>query len=478
MDFKSRFFPLAGQFLIVVTAFFILQSLLPGIHPLPETSFKITKSEAIDKAVNLLDGEIPAEKLVIKVSFLVDKKYFKFQQNREKLRDRLKIQPFQYWNISLISSDKKSTTLTLQNKEVKAVEDLTGNWYTVQISPEGKILSTDFKKARENLLPDSSVISDSFQIPDERLFTESRRNAFAFLSRIGVDTTGLSLKTEEVKRDSLGRSFQFGFTRTLDGFKIQHDLQVTSSNKILNYNYTIPSLEAGSGDATTDPGDVVIGIMAVLIFILLILFHIIYLIQFSRKDQISFKISLPVVYLVATVAFLQTLFSMWNSSILIMSVSTLFITLFYAGAVFLMYTIGDALARQEWNEKLMIADQLRQGIIFTASAGKTIMRGFFLGILSLSVYTLSLYIYVQYFDGIMDSEQQIEYSFHVLFPVLVFSLASLNKAIFSELFFRLTGLSLLKRWLKTNPKILLAGILFAPVFVHPEIEPASGIAKF
>ncbi len=478
MTLNSRILPILGQFLLAVLAFMILQSLYPQLHPLPKTVFKITKSEAVEKAVNLLDHEIAPEKLETKVSFIVDQKYFREENKLSEIYEKLHIQPFRYWEIGLISSDKKGKTLTLQNDEVKASEDLTGDWYKILISPEGKILNIDFEKARQQNATGKDTIASLSGIPVEQMFLNSKLKALVFLEKIGEDTSGLSLNTGEVKRDSLGRTFSFIFSHTREGFKIRHDIKIRSNGEILTYQYSIPSLESGTAGESEKTADIIVGIISVIIFIVLLLFHVIYLIQFSRRELISFKIALPAVYFVAGITLLHTIFSMWYSAVLFNAIATVFLTLLYAGGILLLYAVGDAAARQEWDDKLVVADQFRQGVFFSALTGRTILRGFSLGIFALSTYSILLFIYMKYMNGVMASDTALKYSSYVIFPVLVFAMGSLNTAIFSELFFRLSGITFLKRWLKTTPGILIAGSLFAFLFTYPELKPGNGVAKF
>ncbi len=450
--------------LLVIAAFFVLQRTYPKVHPLTQTDFKITKSEAIDKAQNFIDGEIPAGKMDVKVSFIIEKRYFQEQKVISQIKRMTGIQPYRYWNIGMISKEKKGLGFSLSSKEINAVEDVSGDWYKAQISPEGRILTLDFEKPRLRLYGDTLQNKKDLQNTASISLAVALEKAYNFMERVGEDTTALKITSAELKQDSLGRIFNLVFSKNVQDLTVKYEIKLTPSGKILYYQ--LETASPGSKPVTETPNTVkvIVAITAALVFFLLIVFLIIYLIQFSRQDTISFKISLPLVYFISLITILFSISELWNSPILITVLGTVSFTVVSGAGILLLYTISDVLARKEWDEKLKVLDRFRQGIFFTAPTGKTIFRGFSLGVFSLAIFSLILY-WNQYILGeFLNIDEELDYSFNLIFPVLAFVLSLLSKSVFNEFFFRLFGISLLKRFVKTGGKILLAGIIFVPTF--------------
>ncbi len=92
----------------------------------------------------------------------------------------------------------------------------------------------------------------------------------------------------------------------------------------------------------------------------------------------------------------------------------------------------------------------------------------------MALYVGSLYVYKNILGKEIDIDDNIQYSFTVYFPVLVIMLQTTYKALFNETFFRLFGVSLLKKWFKQKWWILIVGSLFA-IFFPTELE---GTHKF
>ena len=125
---------------ILVVGWYLLQTLYPKIHPLSQTDFKITHEEAVQKAKELVKGEIPESEEEIKTSFIIDKKLYQPQNNLEPVYQALQLQPGRYWDISLISSKNKRVDITLGDNQVESVRDMTGKWYEIKLAPDGRLL--------------------------------------------------------------------------------------------------------------------------------------------------------------------------------------------------------------------------------------------------------------------------------------------------------------------------------------------------
>jgi sigma-B regulation protein RsbU (phosphoserine phosphatase) len=466
---KSKYFLIILYVVIIIIAIQFILKIYPRLHPLSQTSFQINREEIIEKAKNLIEGDFPEEELEFKVSFIIDKKHFENSQilKDQKLTD---IPPFdRFWEISMISEKNKkpSFTLSSDSESEQSKRDSSGDWYIAQISPAGSILKLDFENAREALYADSSLIIDSERTPDRESRKQALNQARHFLNNIGVDTFGLQLQVRagEVKIDKSGKIFNIFLSKKVQLPRISHNLKISPSGTVYYYEKKIeferPEPEKSGVAKVAEIVAIIFEIGTYLgLFILIIYFSI----YFARKESISFKIALPFVYFIGAITLLKELFEVWGSSLVMILLGTFPTAIFYAIGIFFLYAVSDSLARQQWSEKLSVSDQFLQGGFLTARTSKSLLRGLILGILAISAYVLPLFIYTNYFGGIIQIEENFNYSLSVLFPILVIILSSINIAIFSEFFFRLFGISLLKKWLRKNYRVILSGIIFAFVF--------------
>jgi len=471
MKFHPGYSKIVGQLVLLIGCFWFLQKFYPPFHPLPQTRFQMEKEDAVEKARQLVQGEIPADELDISVTFNIEKNYSKLSPEMQWLADSLGFQPFRHWDIALISSKQKKTSLTLSSNNEDNNSRAQDNWYKVTLSPEGKLLKLDFEQARLDRLKDSLKVQQPGGRGLENSAVNARLKACNFLHQLGEDTTILSLTSGEVKQDSTGNIYSFLFSQTTHNQKIQQQVKLTDSGTILYYEYLFPKIETTE---EPDTSDIVTAGLFVFIFVTLLILLIIYMIQFSRRESISFKFALPAGYTMGIITLLQTLFSNWHSPIGELLLETFLPTIFLTVIMWLLYSICDAATRQQWDEKLAVSDQFLHGKFFTAAAGKSVLRGLSLGTYALAVQVGMLYVYRELFGGEVEAGDSLHYSFTIIFPVMVGALHITSKAMFNEFFFRLFAVTLLKKWFKQNRRVLLAGSILAVVFLT-ELEAANGL---
>jgi sigma-B regulation protein RsbU (phosphoserine phosphatase) len=476
MKNKNNVFILTIQIILVLISFYLLRSTYPRIHPLSQTDFKITKSEAIDKAENFLDGEIPINQLEIEVSFVIEKSYFEEQKVIAQIRRLTGVQPFRYWDIAITSNKDKKLHISLNNQNIESVDDISSAAYKARISPEGRILLLDFEKRRRILYKDS--LQGKKTPSDTTAFSGpiAVEKALDFMKRLGDDTTGLTVTQAELKQDSLGRIFDLVFKKNIQNLTARYEIRLTPLGKFLYYQFEPEVTLSKIVKESPETARIIFSIMEGLLYLLLFIFLIIYLIKFSRQDAISFKIALPFVYLISVIAILTTVSKIWNVPPLMIILMAVFFALLSGAGILLLYAVSDSLVRKEWDGKLLLLDRFRQRSFFTPETGKAVFRGVSLGIFSATIYSLILYGQQYFLNGLIYSSDRLEYSFSLIFPILAFGLGLVSKSIFYEFFFRLFGITLLKRFLKTSCKIILAGIIFIPVF-SVEIFPNNVYIK-
>jgi serine phosphatase RsbU (regulator of sigma subunit) len=457
---------------ILVVGWYLLQNFYPKIHPLSQTDFKITHEAAVQKAKELVKGEIPEPEEEIKTSFIIDANLYRQQDNLQPVYRALQLQPGRYWDISLISSKNKRLNITLGENQVESVRDMTGKWYKIKLAPDGRLLELDFQKPLRAKYKDTTTVNVQNLSGENSEEMTARHNALIFLQHFVQDTAGLTLVSREFKQDSLGQIFDFTFSEIVADHPIYHQVKVASANivyyKLLFTLKSPPTELSEKGHALR----IAFGITSAIIFISIFIFLVIYLIRLLRKEAISFKIALPVVYFMAFITILQTIFDMWQSAGWIIVIGVIPTTLIYAVGILFLFAITDSLARQEWSEKLTVTDLFLQGRFLTPATGKSLLQGIYLGVLSLTAFVMPLFIIHHYFGETFYIKEDLNYSLVLLFPVFTLGIKYLTSSIFKEYFYRLFSLTLLKKWLHKNLWIIGIGMLLTFTF-STEIEAGN-----
>jgi serine phosphatase RsbU (regulator of sigma subunit) len=474
------FFHYIFFFVLFLLAFQIIQELYPKLHPLPQTDFLVKREQAESIAKEFLNKEIPDADLDITTSFIIDKDLFRLGNDQTDQTEPPPIVKEKYWELKMISRKNKKTSLTFSSnsddtiKRSTETEDL----YIVRIASSGVILKLDFEKPRRFLYRDSLSFKSKSPAGEIEISMYTKAKAYLFLKSIGIDTTQLELVSSEGKQDSLGTIINYTYREQNKKPFIRHEIKLSPEGIIFFYEYHQEIQSVQTADKNNNSfTSILFIIIESAIYLILIFFLVYFLIRFYKKETISLTIGLPFVYLIASTTFFQTIFTLWNSSFLVMIMGIVFTTIIYSGGFLLIYAVSDSLARQHWSNKLTVTDQILQGKFLTIETGKAIYRGIFLGVVSLSFYVFTLYISHLYLNSKLTIDENLEYSFTIIFPVLTFTLATIYKAVYNEFFFRLFGLSVAKKWLKKNYLIILIGIIFA-VVITPELKSENKLLQF
>ena len=477
MDQKKNFVKLAAQIILATGAFFLIVKILPGIHPLPQTSFDISQSNAENIAVSFLSDEIPEQELKIKSIFHITEKYIEDEENAEKILKTMGFQPEKYWEIELYSRKMKTMDLFLGSDQQESAGKYTSEWYRVTISPQGKLLKLDFEKPRLQYYQDSLEISREVELSAEEEEHAARKRALSFLDQIGEDSSALITELSEIKQDSLTKIYTFNFNQKETQNQIKHQVKVTSSGLILFYEIQLESGNTEEEKDETNIPEIIFMVIDGIIYVSLIIIIIVFLIYFARKESISFKIGLPFVYLIMLLKIFESTFDLWHTSFELILLTIIVLPLFLGGVMLFLYAVGDSMARQRWSDKLVVTDLLRLGSFFNRPASKSILRGILLGTLSLSVYAMIMFIYFRFFNGKLKPGDGFEYSFAVIFPLFTIISGLLSKTLFHEFFFRLLGISFLRRYFNKNICLIAGTILLAFVF-SAELEAKNEFVRY
>ncbi len=456
MQFRTKPLIYLIAVLIFLFAAYLISSLYPGIHPLSRTRFSINRQQAEEKALAYLGSQIPAGDRDSQVEFIIENEVT--EAARQPVLEDLHehgLQPFRYWEFAYINKHDKSVNLNIRGENVNETRDLTGNWYIIHISPEGRLLKLDFSQPRLSRLTDSLGRGADRETDRESALAGARN----FLAPLVNRPSGLHLTEEKTGRDSLINTIQFKFSEEVGRQKIYHNLKL-AHDEVLSYELTFsPPPELKNDGGFTNSAGVIFSILEGIVFAALIILMFYYYTVFLRRESVSFKIALRLVFFIAGITLLQTLLMLWGSADWIALVGGIFSMLFTGLGILLLYTIDDSLARQQWPEKVRIFDAFFRGRFISRHSGRALLAGLFLGTVSLGWYVAVLYISDRFLNQPLSLGENLNYSYLLIFPVLWYVLHFTSNAFFHELFFRMFGLSVLKRWFRQTGWILLLGML-------------------
>ena len=316
----------------------------------------------------------------------------------------------------------EDVNITLRSSGNSSVESLESASYVSRISPEGRVLRLNFERVRLAALRDS--LKGVHPIANDTLYSLSyiKEQALEYLQEIVGNIGSINFVTYELKEDSIGKVYNLTFSEKIKNKQIFHKIK-TSYNILLFYDLAFEQKDPISHESKThNTINTVFEVLRGIIYVGLIILLIVYLIIFARKDAISFKIALPIMYFIGIITFFQALFEAWFTSWWYIVIGVIFTTVGLCVGVLFLYAIADALVRQQWSSKLTVTDQFLQGYFFTNATGRGILRGIYLGILSSSIYGLTLYIHTNIFKGSLSIIGDLSYSLYIIFPAFTLSL--------------------------------------------------------
>ena len=292
----------------------MFQKYYPTIHPLSSTNFQITGEQATQLAQKFIGDEIPAEALETRSQFFINKDYYKKNPETDSLLKDYKLQPYRYWEISMTSRYDEDVNITLRSSGNSSVESLESASYVSRISPEGRVLRLNFERARLAALRDS--LKGVHPIANDTLYSLSyiKEQALEYLQEIVGNIGSINFVTYELKEDSIGKVYNLTFSEKIKNKQVFHKIK-TSYNILLFYDLAFEQKDPISHESKThNTINTVFEVLRGIIYVGLIILLIVYLIIFARKDAISFKIALPIMYFIGIITFFQALFEAWFTS--------------------------------------------------------------------------------------------------------------------------------------------------------------------
>lgn len=135
-------------------------------------------------------------------------------------------------------------------------------------------------------------------------------------------------------------------------------------------------------------------------------------------------------------------------------------------AMFVFFAIGDSITRQHWSQKLDVYDYIRQGMLYNKPIGAMLVRSVFLGFILAGLWTLTLWLFPNFYIEIHDVFQQGKAVWPSVYVFLVSGLISL--IIVLGIFLVLGGqiYSISRNKITTSGLLVLACMIVVPVTGH------------
>jgi hypothetical protein len=466
MEKKPKYLFVLLIFVIVGWSLYFLYRYYPQMHPLSQNDFRLSRNEIIQMAVQYLPIEINLEDLKSEAKYIIKRESYFIQRTIGAEVDRESLEQFfRYWEIAFIPKDQNNFSLTFPDQENPPPEEPSENIYKIRLSRSGQLLLFDFQKPfLETLIDSFSVIDRPGEPRGPRIGLIARNQVMDFLLNHVKDTTKLELVNRSIESDSSVRYFNFTFKEIRADFPIYYTVK-NARGKIFYYQC---SIYTGKFDKKLtgfeEISEIGFKVFELIVFLFLIISLLIFLFKLLRQEAISFKLSLPLVLIIFVIQFIINLTELPTTSIGLVMLGSVVSATFYGAGILFLYSIGDALARQIWSAKLRVTGLFHQAIFFRTATGQAVLWGIFLGCISLMTFSLLLYVYQHFFGGEIVIKNDLVYSTTNMFPTLMVTLTLLVNSVFHETFYRLFGLSLLKKWFKKNIWIVLIGIFLGLFF--------------
>lgn len=455
---------------LLLGCFFFLNTFFPKLHPLSQVNFQLTRQEIVQIATQYLPLDAPVDSLDRQADFVIreESTYLQRLISPDKFNKSL-LKYYRYWQVLFLSKERGISNIVVNGRNSSGNRNLRSSLYEVRLSADGQLILFDFSKPVLKALRDSLPARrppERPSAPPTGRFPGMRaqKQALDFLVDFVRDTSDLELVSRSAESDSSVRYFKFTFKEIRNGISSFYTVR-HAAGKIFYYQV---SLQNGKFDKRLTKfekfSEIALPASQVVVSIFLIVSFLIFLLRLLRQESISFKLAFPLTISIFVIQFFVSVSELSKSSYLLALGGSLLYSLFVAVGILFLYAVSDAFARGEWSQKLAVTDLFQQSKFFRPSTSKAALRGLLLGIVSLTVYGLMLYAYRYLIHGEIFIKEDLHYSTTTLFPTLIIALIVAKSAVFHEYFFRLFGLTLLKRWLKKNIWIVTIGSLIGIYF--------------
>ena len=454
--------------ILVLIAFLAVFKFYPQIHPLPQQDFKITKSNLASSIFKFLPRNSNISDYTKRSQFIIDKKYYDIDSSNQQNNSKI-LNPYAYWEIEFWAKDGNIRSISVTSDSEQVVREYDANYGKIHISPSGRLIFMDIKEITKS---DSTVSELTNQLNQAEKLDQAKEIAADYLAIILPDTSSLKYVNYTLKQDSSKEIYSINFEQKIRSNIAKYDLKIENQD-VVYYNYELAEKKkTTTGSWLAENSRNIFEVIFVVMFILLIVAIFVYLIKFIRQDGISFRLSFRLLFVLIPINFAANMFELWSNSWWIIIFTGLAGTIFVAiGAVFL-YSVTDSLARRVWPSKLSGMDRLVHGNILHKNNATNMLHGIALGIISAAIFSLTLYVFVHYFDVQLQIYEKIEYSAVLFFTTFAIAIKALNNGFFSEYFFRFFGITVIHRWVKNTILLTVLGAIIS-IYLPDEIIPEN-----
>jgi len=366
--------------------------LFPKLYPGSNLNFTFNKKDIIDRGISFIEDfgyTVDKEDTEININYdngqirYLNKVYGSEMTNRI-INDSI---PAYYWDLSwtLRHDTAKEVRVVIDSESDRAIVR-SSNSIILHMDLQGRPLSleSDIKFNAENV----RGIEDNFTIAQQYANKFFKYHPGRWIYDKPLDTAGGFTRNNNFKWHRERRIAGEYVTLVVD-FKEEGYRSIT-------INYNIPkNYSAGTTDNEW------FGIISTIIILFFIVLVVIHFIRRLRSDMIDLKRGIiPGVIVALGYAFFlgHVIIGISHQSILEALIAILVVTPFIGGGLWVLYSMGLAISRDVWPDKLFILDTIKKKKLFP-SLGRSILRGLSLIFIILGVVSVIEYAGVNYLSG-------------------------------------------------------------------------------
>jgi len=384
-----------SDFVIIILSIiglFLFFYLFPKLYPGSNLNFTFSKQEIINRGISVLkDFGYTVNKEEAKINIYHDNDQIRYlnrvfgsERTNRIINDSI---PVYYWDLSWpLRSD---TT-----EEVRVVIE-SGSDREIVRSSNSVVLHMDLQGRPLSLESDIEFDADK-QSSLENNFTIAQKYANKFFKYHPgrwiydkpLDNTG-GYTRNNIFKWHLGKRVAGEYVTMVVNFK-------EGGYRSINIKYNIPK-----NYSTASKDNEWVGIISVVIILFFIVLVVIHFIRRLRSDMIDLKrgIILGIIVALGYAIFLAHVITVIShQSILEALIAILVVTPFIGAGLWILYSIGLAISRDVWSDKLFILDTIKKKKLFP-SLGRSILRGLLLIFIILGAVSVIEYAGVNYLSG-------------------------------------------------------------------------------
>ncbi|MFO7891184.1 MAG: hypothetical protein R6V04_12710 [bacterium] len=387
-----------GDLLLVILSIiglFLFFYLFPKLYPGSHLNFNFSKKEIVNRGVSFLNDlgyEVQEDQVEININHDNDQirylnKVYGSERTNHIINDSI---PVYYWELSwsFIEDTTKEVRVEIRSDYEESNEDIKNN-VTLRMDLRGRPLSVESDVVLWNA--EENLIEDKFNLAQEYANKFFKYHPGRWIYDKPVDDTG------GYTRNNV---FKWHLERRVAGEYITMVVKFMEREyRSFNIKYNIPkSYTIGKNNNEW------FGIVSVIIILFFIVLVVIHFIRRLRSDMIDLKRGIipGIIVGIGHVFFLGYIITtVSHNSVLEALIAILFVSPFVAGGLWILYSIGLAVSRDAWPDKVIIFDALKKKRFFP-SLGKSILRGLSLIFIIMGLVSVIEYAGVNFLSGYFE----------------------------------------------------------------------------